>query len=209
MTGLCAGFAAIVVAEAALLMPRENGPRDEVPRDIAQDVEKLAPADIDSNISTILERPLFTSSRTGDEDSDSDEDSGEANTAALLDRRLSGVAIGPDGPEALFQHEDDKPVTVKVGSKIDGWTVKAIENDQVVLNSGSGDRVIRLTDSSGGRRTVPKPRVQKAKAPPRPAAAKPAVARPAAARPPAARPAAAPNRNTGRPAAIPGRQAAR
>jgi hypothetical protein len=101
--------------------------------------------DIDSMVVAILERPLFSSSRLPYEErvEIAEVETGEEEPQAFQ-ARLMGVAIRPEGREALFEREGSKPVAVKEGGEIDGWTVRAIRNDQVLLLSSRGEEILKL-----------------------------------------------------------------
>jgi hypothetical protein len=139
---LCVGLASVVVTEISVAafgavapLSRETSaaPRVEMP---------LLP-DIDSMVSEILKRPLFSSNRLPYEEIvEAEEEAGE-DEPQQLKARLAGVAIRPEGREALFEPEGGKPVVVKEGGQIDGWTVRAIRTDQVLLSNALGDEILR------------------------------------------------------------------
>ncbi len=64
-----------------------------------------------------------------------------------------------DSREALFSRPNARPVTVREGDVIDGWTVEKIEEDQVVLTSAFGEQVVKPTGGAAGevRAPLPKP----------------------------------------------------
>jgi len=162
LVGLCAALAVVVVAEIARVMPRSDEPRDDRAVDVAKAVGQLAPPDIDANIAGILERPLFSASRAAPEKEVADDDA-DSDGDEPLDRRLSGVVIGPEGREALFQRSQDKSVAVNVGGKLDGWTVTEIESDHVVLSRDGKDQTIGLLDDKTAPHApprAPKPKVR-------------------------------------------------
>jgi hypothetical protein len=105
----------------------------------------------------------------------------------------------------LFEREGQKPIAVKEGEQIDGWTVASIQPDQVVLRSSIGEQTVKPTNALGI-----KPQTQALNRKPAAAAKRPnATAAPAAAaRPPgqAQPPAAAQQiQRPGQTAARPGR----
>jgi hypothetical protein len=53
--------------------------------------------------------------------------------------------VRPGVREALFARAGQKPIPVKVGGEIDGWTVAAIEFDRVVLATALGSQIVRPT----------------------------------------------------------------
>lgn len=143
---LCAGLTTMLAAEISLGALRPDGP--DVPvsgTSASMDMPRLP--DIDSMVSDILERPLFSASRSPSEaqvEIAEEEDTEEADT---FQSRLTGVMITPNGREALFEREGSKPVAVKEGARIDGWMVKEIRLDQVVLHNALGDEVLKPTSA--------------------------------------------------------------
>ena len=53
--------------------------------------------------------------------------------------------IRPGVREALFARAGQKPIPVKIGGEIDGWTIAAIELDRVVLANAFGSQIVRPT----------------------------------------------------------------
>jgi hypothetical protein len=149
-------FAAVIVAEVSVgalgsvASARPEGREAAAP-------EMPMPSDIDSMVAAILERPLFASSRAPYEEAViAEEDSDEDESTQTLHARLTGVAILPEGREALFERDGSKPVAVKEGRQIDGWTVKTIHADKVVLSNASGEEVLEPTNAE---KTVKRPRM--------------------------------------------------
>jgi hypothetical protein len=165
LAGLCAGLAAVVIAETIYLIPSSDMARVVSATKAAEDVASLTPSDIDAKVAAILGRPLFASSRLSDE---KNRDDVPEDTSEPFDGRLSGVAIERDAREALFQGDGEKPVTVKLGDTIKGWTVSVIEPDHVVLKGYGGEKTMLLTDGPRGAPRAPRP-------PKKAAAAKPAA----------------------------------
>jgi len=104
-------------------------------------------ADLDALIDEILARPLFNASRTPRERDANDEP--EKKVRPQLQARLTGIMIGPEAREALFEHAGDKPVALREGSEIDGWKVAAIRSAEVVLTSEFGEEVVKPADAGG------------------------------------------------------------
>jgi hypothetical protein len=65
--------------------------------------------------------------------------------------------ILPGDREALFARQNDKPLAVKPGGQVDGWTVKDIENDRVILTSAFGQRVLEPSKGLPGEGVNPVP----------------------------------------------------
>jgi hypothetical protein len=161
-------LAALVVVEVAYMLPSEDAGRNGSAQAAADDVARLIPSGIDSNIAAILQRPLFSSSRAAHEEEDAAEPD---DVPAQLSHRLTGVAINRQQREALFQNDGEKPMAVGLGDKVEGWTVLAIEQDHVALKGRSGEQIVELTSSARSQR---RPR------PPTRVAARPAPAQPSA-----------------------------
>jgi hypothetical protein len=90
-----------------------------------------------------------------------------------LQGRLAGMVLRPDLREALFTRHGGKPIAVKEGDVIDGWTVSTIEIGRVILTSTFGEQIVKPTNGTPDEIGPAKPRaVAKKPAPPQ---AKPAV----------------------------------
>ena len=83
------------------------------------------------------------------------------------------MTIRPEMREALFEREGEKPVAVKEGQAIDGWTVASIQPDQVVLRSAAGEQILKPTNAAG----IKPPQLATANKKPAVAPKKPGVAR--------------------------------
>jgi hypothetical protein len=54
--------------------------------------------------------------------------------------------IRPGAREALFMDVGRRPISVRVGGEIDGWTIVSIESDRVLLSSAFGERTVEPTN---------------------------------------------------------------
>ena len=109
----------------------------------------------DRMVAEILKRPLFTQGRQPPETKIVKAE------PPKLQGRLAGVVLRPDLREALFTRPGGRPVSVKEGEVIDGWTTAKIEAGQVVLTSSFGEQIVKLTNGTPdeitpGRRPVKK-----------------------------------------------------
>ena len=80
---------------------------------------------------SIIERPLFTISR-----SNQPEESGKAEQVEqkLPDLLLIGVVITPDSKSALLRNtKSNEVLTINAGEKFKGWELSEIEQQKVVL----------------------------------------------------------------------------
>jgi hypothetical protein len=108
--------------------------------------------DLDANVTEILERPLFNPSRQAASEAPIETDGAAEKEPPKMPGRLAGVAILPEVREALFESDGEKPIAVKEGQQIEGWTVTSIRSDQVVLKSPLGEQIVRPTDGVGMKR---------------------------------------------------------
>lgn len=143
---VCLGLTGIVVSE---LLPSDTDIVESPAGDAAIAVagDPVPQLDFQKLEAEILDRPLFTPGRKppqAKEDMATDDEEEQAKPPELQSR-LAGVTIRPDYSEALFARDGEKPVAVKEGDEIDGWTVDSIERDRVVLTSDFGERVLEPT----------------------------------------------------------------
>jgi len=150
---LCAGLAAILAA--GLLVALSD--RKQAPADFAnvQDNKEQAGNRADRLVAEILKRPLFTQGRRPPEVKVVKAE------PPKLQGRLAGVMLRPDGRIALFTRPGGRPVSVKEGDVIDGWTTAKIEAGRVLLTSSFGEQIVKPTNGSAdeltpGRRPVKK-----------------------------------------------------
>ena len=123
-------------------------------------------------VAEITKRPLFTSGRQPP----------QARVVRAepprLQGRLAGVMMEANIREALFSRPGARPMAVKEGDTIDGWTVDKIETDSVRLTSSFGEQVVRPTNGGSeeiatpaarpvGKKTAPTQQIKPAAAPKR------------------------------------------
>jgi hypothetical protein len=151
---VCACLAIVIAAEFDwTVAPVAASPAEPPSPSPPATDDAAAPPDLDAMIGDILERPLFTASRHPPPGPVAEErESGPApRTAPVLTGRLGGTMIGPDDErEAIFAREGEKPLAVRVGDEIDGYTVHAIEADRVVLTSDFGERTVEPSFGGAG-----------------------------------------------------------
>jgi hypothetical protein len=143
--------------------------------------KKVEPPNIDALVAEILERPLFSPSRQAADEAP--EEVAEApKEPPKMPGRLEGVTIRPEAREALFERDGQRPIAVKEGQEIDGWTVASIKPDQVLLKSTEGEQIVKPTNGAG----IKPPQMQAMNKKPMPKRPNPALgAVPGGARPPA------------------------
>src|ERR1700752_4847455 len=146
LSGLCAGLLLIIATEL-FVVNQEEFQTAEVPPRTPNASETYRPAfDTKSPIAIILERPLFSPTReppepTTDIAATETPESGPPQLSA----RLAGVMIRPGVREALFARAGQKPIPLKIGGEVDGWTIAAIELDRVVIANAFGSQIVRPT----------------------------------------------------------------
>jgi hypothetical protein len=143
LLGICCGLAMVVFVEFIARGPGNAVASNEPPRIRPVAVKQTALPSVDALVGEILERPLFNSSRQLAEEAPADEEITAAPEPAKLPARLAGVSIRPDAREAIFDGEGDKPLVVKQGQEINGWTLASVEADRVVLKNASGIQVMK------------------------------------------------------------------
>jgi len=128
-------------------------------------VTELRSPNVDALVAEILQRPLFSPTRQPPDQSSAPEAAEAEKEPLKPPGRLEGTAILPGMREALFEREGDKPLAVKVGQNIDGWTVTSIEPDRVILHSDDGEQIVKPASDA---RTRPKPVLAANRKPPKP-----------------------------------------
>lgn len=111
-----------------------------------------ASRNLDAMVTEILERPLFSPSRQAAGESLADAQPVPEKEPPKMPGRLAGVAVLPEVREAVFEGDGEKPVVVKEGQEIEGWTVASIRDDRVVLRSAAGEEIVKPADGVGIRR---------------------------------------------------------
>jgi hypothetical protein len=119
--------------------------------------EHLTQKKADAMVAEILKRPLFTQGRQPPQIRV------VLAEPPRLQGRLAGVMLETDSREALFTRPGGKPIAVKEGDVIDGWTVAKIEAEQVRLTSAFGEQVVKPTNGGADEITarLPKPVMRK------------------------------------------------
>jgi hypothetical protein len=109
---------------------------------------KVTIPDVDAMVAKILERPVFSPSRQP-ADAALEQASQAPEEPLKMPGRLEGVSIRPEGREALFEREGEKPIAVKEGQEIGGWMVASIRSDQVLLKSKTGEQIVKPANGTG------------------------------------------------------------
>jgi hypothetical protein len=166
MGAVCLVLSAIVITEMSVaISDRATLPGGA--QNAAGTGEEQSPDDPDTMAQSILDRPIFSPDRRGPPAPKSaDMSASSADKAAPEIRgRLAGVTLGPgEKREAVFARgEGEKPLVVREGDEVDGWTVSSIEPSRVVLTSTFGQRSIEPTFGAVGETPPPVRRTPTAK----------------------------------------------
>jgi hypothetical protein len=94
-----------------------------------------------SSFAEVTERPLFSSTRRP-----ATEEIAQAKDGNL-GIRLAGIVTSPDASRVIVAHGDPPVLArLKEGDNIDGWSVRLIDANRVVLRRGDEDRQLTLHD---------------------------------------------------------------
>jgi type II secretory pathway component PulC len=147
--GLCAAAALALAAEQAA--PPFTHASDSLESSRRRD-EQLTAKKADVLVAEVLKRPLFSQSRRPPQPRIVKAE------PPKLQGRLAGLVVQSDDRQALFSRPGSRPITVREGDTIDGWTVGKIEADRVLLTSAFGDQVVTPTNGAPDEITTPAPR---------------------------------------------------
>lgn len=139
LTVLAAGFGSLVALEWRAPVA---APMDEIPPAAksakaadAAPAYSLAPL---AAFSAVTERPLFAPDRRPAPQASET----LGSWSALV---LAGIVVTPDAREVLIAHGTPaKLVHLQEGQSVDGWTVRAIEPDHVVVANGGEQHELRF-----------------------------------------------------------------
>lgn len=142
-------LAALVLAAAALrpwLPDRATAPiRRPTARLAATIPAQLAALPPLTHFAATIERPLFSPSRRPPTGS-----TAGVSSAVLARRyRLQGIiAVGPAKHALVIDRKNGRRLEINPGETIDGWTVKRIAPDRLILASPAGTATLRLDTST-------------------------------------------------------------
>jgi len=100
----------------------------------------------------MVERPLFTATRRA---APAGVAPAERTAGLILGRyRLTGVIVTPRKRSILLASAGNRTQTVVQGEAIDGWTLKTVERDRIVLENGGKQEVVPVgrPDTARGSR---------------------------------------------------------
>lgn len=99
-------------------------------------------AHVDALVKEVLDRPLFNSDRSPAPEPPSPEELAKLQPP-VLKSHLTGITILPGTRLALFVDGGNKYLSLKEGDDIDGFKLRAIEADHVILASSFGEQIVR------------------------------------------------------------------
>jgi hypothetical protein len=109
---------------------------------------------LDELLTTVLARPLFSSTRRPPQSTANDGPSG----ADLGDTRLTGIVIEPGLHLAIFAVNGAKPLRLTEGEAVSGWRIESITAREVSLSGPSGTKTLEpKVDPSLSQGPVPAP----------------------------------------------------
>src|SRR5690242_16241419 len=94
---------------------------------------------IDELLTTILARPLFSSSRRPPQSAAA----GASADSDLADTRLAGILTEPGRRIAIFAVSGDKPLKVAEGDAVSGWRVESITPREVSVSGPTGSKTLQ------------------------------------------------------------------
>lgn len=148
LTALAAGFAALVALEWSAPVtpsPIEASPPAAVASNEPAPVFTLAPL---STFSAVTDRPLFSPDRRP---------APQASEAlsSWSGLSLAGIIVTPASREVLIAHGNPaKLVHLQEGQSVEGWVVRAIEPDHIVVANGSEEHELRFLAKKEGERSA-------------------------------------------------------
>jgi hypothetical protein len=135
-----AGLAATLAWEAGAFAPSSPVAAAHPPASAGATPSVAVPDHTGAWMATILARPLLSPDRRPPREAVAAAP-GEPLSDGLP--RLSGVLVGPFGRRAIFATDGAKPVVVGEGGRVNAWTVRRIEIDEVQVAGPSGVRSVR------------------------------------------------------------------
>jgi hypothetical protein len=142
LVGGCVLFAGIVVAEmTAPAAPETEAAAATIPPRAEPALPVARPeigVEHGAMITTILARPLFSSTRRPPPPNDA-----PSEDTSFSDTRLAGIVTEPGYRFAIFAPPGAKPLTVKEGDTVSGWRVDSITPLAVSLSGPGGTKTLQ------------------------------------------------------------------
>ena len=108
------------------------------PHNAAPTVPRQPSTHLDELVTTVLARPLFSSTRRPPQSAGNEGPS----SADLGDTRLTGIVTEPGHSIAIFAVNGAKPLIVTEGEAVSGWRIEAITPREVSLSGPSGTKTL-------------------------------------------------------------------
>lgn len=169
-------------------LPPPNGPEEPDEPRASPPIETrltLEPPNIKEDYASVIDRPLFLSSRRQPEEGLPAESAAPEMPATpetpLENFDLNAVIITPAGAFAwITTPTEPEPHKVQIGDELEGWKVKNILNDKLEMEGkgGSDSLVLRSFGSSGQPASKLPPRSERRKRPTPPPNRAPASSKP-------------------------------
>lgn len=137
-------FAAAVIGGAAYSPFLRHG---ESKSDPLAGSRRAQTAHVDALVKEILDRPLFSSDRSPAPEAPSPRELA-ALQPPVLKSHLTGITVFPGTRLAIFVSDGNKYRSVQEGEDVDGFKVRSIAPDLVILGSSFGEQVVRPAKGS-------------------------------------------------------------
>lgn len=131
-------FGAILIMELAPAGAGDPVVAEAARSDAASPITRAQNPRPEELVTTILARPLFSSSRRPPQDAPSG-----AADSDLTDARLTGIVTTPRHRMAIFAVSGDKPLKVAEGDAVSGWRVESITPREVSLSGPTGTKTLQ------------------------------------------------------------------
>jgi general secretion pathway protein N len=131
-------FGAILIMELAPAGAGDPVIAEAARSDAASPITRAQNPRPEELVTTILARPLFSSSRRPPQDAPSG-----AADSDLTDARLTGIVTTPRHRMAIFAVSGDKPLKVAEGDAVSGWRVESITPREVSLSGPTGTKTLQ------------------------------------------------------------------
>jgi len=135
---MLAVFLVLAMAGIAIAVFRPDPPHPARPVMVRQNQTARA----DALVKEILDRPLFSSDRSPAPELPSPEELAALHPP-VLKSHLTGITILPSARMAHFVGDGNKYLSLKEGDDIDGFKIRAIAADRVILASSFGEQIVR------------------------------------------------------------------
>ena len=134
LLGLCAALGGLVFTQFELDAPRELATTEiSLSRTNAAGPRSYA-ASVETQVETVLARPLFNPTRRPPAAAASIFDSG----SGLENLRLAGIITAPGRRLAIFADTDGKPLAFAEGQVVNGWRIHNITPRELSLSVAGG-----------------------------------------------------------------------